>query len=293
MLGIDYPSSDEDEAAPDSKSELINIANANANAPATKTPPKPVPIPQVPAASAPISGPSQGPTVSPPPTDDNGPDHAAPSNTSTRAVIQNLTLPTVPKFDIPASPPGSPPLKATKKFTQFLDLKQKGQHFNQRLEGSSVLRDPGHLQRLMDFASISEEDSYATTLSDEVAIPVAFPKWAYVEELRASQKGILKAREQGKNRVPRDAVEFVSATKSGTSSGTGTPAGKGTQQQSSAERVMGSIDKEAPNLSSSQTTSKRKQLEYRCRDESSVRNGWNGRPRSPKRRRSRSRDGRG
>ncbi|KAI8936030.1 hypothetical protein NX059_007532 [Plenodomus lindquistii] len=208
-------------------------------------------------------------------------------------MIQNLTLPTVPNFDIPTSPPGSPPLKATKKFAQFLDLKKKGQHFNQRLEGSSVLRDPGHLQRLTDFAGLSEEDLYATTLSNEIAIPVAFPGWAYVEELRTSQKNILKAREQGKSKLPRDAVAFVSAAKSGTSSGTGTPAGKPSQGQSAAERVTAGGDEEQSNSAGFQTSSKRKQLEHRGRDESSARNGWSSGSRSPKRRRSRSRDGRG
>ncbi|KAF2854534.1 hypothetical protein T440DRAFT_495939 [Plenodomus tracheiphilus IPT5] len=291
MLGIDYPSSDEEEIAPVENPELANISKSNA--PATKPLPKPGPVSQEPIAPAPISGPSQGPTVSPPPEDDGAPDDGAPLNISTRARVQNLTLPTVPNFDIPPSPPGSPPLKATKKFAQFLNLKRKGQHFNQRLEGSSVLRDPGHLQRLMDFAGISEEDSYTTTISDDVAVPVAFPPWAYVEELRTSQKSILKAREQGKSKVPRDAVEFVSATKSGTSSGTGTPAGKGSQRQSTLEGAVTSVDDEQSSLCNSQAASRRKQLEHRGRDESSSRNGWSSGSRSPKRRRSRSRDGRG
>lgn len=244
------------------------------------------PLKQQPDASAPINGPSQGPTV--PALEDGGSANTA-SPAPTRAIIQNLTLPTVPNFDIPASPPGSPPLKATKKFAQFLELKKKGQHFNQRLEGSSVLRDPRHLQRLMEFAEISLEDSYATTLPEEVAVPVAFPEWAYVEELRASQKKIFLSREQAKSKKPREAVGFISATKSGTSSGTGTPAGKGPQQQSAAERVMTSVDQE---LSSLQSTSKRKQLEHRGRDESS-RNGRSRESRSPKRRRSSSRGERG
>jgi hypothetical protein len=173
-------------------------------------------------------------------------------------LIQNLTLPTVPNFDIPPSPPGSPPQNATKKFTQFLELKKKGQHFNQRLEGSSVLRDPGHLRKLMGFAGMSDEDSYASTLPEEFAVPAVFPDWAYAEELRASQKRIAKAREQGKSKAPREAVDFVSATKSGTSSGTGTPAGK------------------------------RKELEHRGRSDSSSRSKLESGSRSPKRRRSRS-----
>jgi hypothetical protein len=60
----------------------------------------------------------------------------------------------VPNLNIPPSPPGSPPQKSTRKFTQFLELKKKGQHFNQRLENSSVLRDLNHSRKLMDFAGV-------------------------------------------------------------------------------------------------------------------------------------------
>jgi hypothetical protein len=174
----------------------------------------------------------------------------------TRALIQNLTLPTVPNFGIPPSPPGSPPQKATKKFVQFLELKKKGQHFNQRLEGSSVLRDPGHMRRLMDFAGVSEEDSYASTLPEHVAIPAVFPEWAYVEELKTSQKRIAKTKEQERPKAPREALEFVSASKSASSS----------------------------------TAGKRKELEHRGRDDQSSRSKLESRSRSPKRRRSRSRE---
>jgi hypothetical protein len=149
-----------------------------------------------------------------------------------------------------------------------LELKKKGQHFNQRLEGSSVLRDPGHLQRLMDFAGISDEEQYASALSEDVAVPSVFPTWAYAEELKASQKQILKAREQQKSKVPRAAVDFVSATKSGASSGTSTPSGESARQTGAAV---------------SQMAGKRKELEHRSRDNSQSR-------RSPKRRRSKSRE---
>jgi hypothetical protein len=198
-------------------------------APAPQPLPEPAPPKQPVAATGPINGPSQGPTASPPPDEDGSVNDAPPGSpyTSNRAIIQNLTLPTVPNFDIPPSPPGSPPQRATKKFAQFLELKKKGQHFNQRLEGSSVLRDPGHLQRLLDFAGISEEEQYESTLPDTMAIPVVFPEWAYADELKASQKQIFKAREQQRSKAPRETVDFVSATKPGISSGAGTPSGKG------------------------------------------------------------------
>lgn len=162
--------------------------------------------------------------MSPPPSDNDHNDNLTPGSpyTSSRAIIQNLTLPTVPNFDIPPSPPGSPPQRATKKFAQFLELKKKGQHFNQRLESSAVLRDPGHSQKLMDFAGLSEEEQYASTLPDELAVPTIFPPWAYVEELRLSQKKILKMREQKQSGAPR---EFVPAANLGAASRTSTPSG--------------------------------------------------------------------
>lgn len=244
-------------------------------------PPEPLPKPAAPAKpviSEPLNGPTQGPTVSLPSQDEDLIDDVPPGSpyTSNRALIQNLTLPTVPNFDIPPSPPGSPPQKATKKFAQFLELKKKGQHFNQRLEGSSVLRDPGHLRRLLDFAGINGEEQYASALSEEVGVPTAFPPWAYAEELKSSQKQILKAREHQKSKVPREAVEFVSATKSGTSSGTGTPGTAANGDQ--ASRM------------SSQMAGKRKELEHRGRDSSQPRQRRRSGSRSPKRRRSRSRD---
>ncbi|XP_014556791.1 hypothetical protein COCVIDRAFT_99001 [Bipolaris victoriae FI3] len=269
MLGIDYPDSDEEEVVPETKPELTNILATVAPAPApVPEPPSapPPPLEKPSASQGSVSGPSQGPAATPPPIDNDLPDDAAPGSpfTTTRALIQNLTLPTVPNFDIPPSPPGSPPQKATKKFAQFLELKKKNQHFNHRLESSSVLRDPGHSQKLLDFAGITEEESYASTLSSDVAIPTSFPPWAYFEELKASQKQLAKAKEQEKSKAPRKALDFVSATKSGTSSEAGTP--------------------------SMSTSGKRKELEHRGRDDASSRSMLKSRSRSPKRRRSKPRE---
>jgi hypothetical protein len=116
----------------------------------------------------------------------------------------------------------------------------------------------------MGFAGISETDLYASTLPEDVAMPAVFPEWAYVEELRASQKRIAKTKEQEKSKAPREALEFVSASKTGASIGTGTA------------------------LSS--TTGKRKELEHRGKDDQSSRSKLESRSRSPKRRRSKSRE---
>jgi hypothetical protein len=191
--------------------------------------------------------------------------------TSNRESIRSLTLPTVPNFNIPPSPPGSPPQPSSNKFARFLELKKKGQHFNQRLESSSVLRDPAHLQRLMDFAGISTEDQYASTLPEGLAVPTTFPDWAYVEELSASQKKITKAREK----APREAIDFVAAA------GPRVTTGKSSHQSTTKKVALGAES----------STTKHKELEYReGRNEQSSRNRWRSRSRSPKRRRSRSRE---
>ncbi|XPS79322.1 hypothetical protein M3J09_011307 [Ascochyta lentis] len=260
MLGVNYESSDEEEQLPATTAKLANIPVAAISVPQV-APQKATPPP-----SAPVNGPAQGPAVLPSPADGDAADDVPPGSpyTSNRAIIQNLTLPTVPNFEIPASPPGSPPQQATKKFAQFLELKNKGQHFNQRLESSSVLRDPGHSQKLMNFAGISEEEQHASVLSKGLAVPAVFPPWAYVEELKASQKRIFKAKEQEKARTPREAIDFVSATKSGAASRTSIPSGK---------------------MSTSHSASKRKELEHRSREGSLARSGRRSTSRSPKRRR--------
>jgi hypothetical protein len=191
--------------------------------------------------------------------EDGSIENASPGSpyTSSRLMIQNMTLPTVPNLNIPPSPPGSPPRRSTQKFAQFLELKKKGQHFNQRLENSSVVRDPNHSSKLMDFASvcsdktdtsallanlsqITEEDQYASTLPEGLGVPVTWPDWAYGDALNASQKKITKAKESERSRMPRGSVDFVPA-RSGTSSGTGTPSGKGLRQ-SAAERAIAGSD---------------------------------------------------
>ncbi|KAH8731337.1 HCNGP-like protein-domain-containing protein [Phaeosphaeriaceae sp. PMI808] len=212
MLGVNYESSDEEETVVPNKADTNTLTKV---APTPELPSRPALSEQSKNVADPISGPSQGPMVPSSPSDHNSIDGVPPGSpyTSNRTIIQNLTLPTVPNFDIPPSPPGSPPREATRKFAQFLELKNKGQHFNQRLEGSSVLRDPGHLRRLLDFAAIGDEEQYASTLSENVAVPVTFSEWAYADQLRVSQKQILKAKDYEKSKTPRGAIDFVSGDK--------------------------------------------------------------------------------
>jgi hypothetical protein len=295
MLGINYESSDEEDVAPTPVPEVSRVITLNKGAIATNIElPKP-PTTVAPGPTAPpsaveetpespgsINGPAQGPTATPPPAEDTPADNAPPGSpyTSTRLTIQNLTLPIVPNWNIPRSPPGSPPQQATKKFAQFLDLKKKGTHFNQRLENSSVLRDPSHLTRLMDFAGIVGEDQYVSTLPEDLGVPAKFPEWAYGDELNKSQKKIAETQAM----MPRQSVDFVSA-RSATSSSTATPNAKGARQ-SAAERVIGGLDKPQSNRATSQSVGKRKELEHR----GSRKSRWDDTSRSPKRRRSRSRE---
>ncbi|KAF2710498.1 hypothetical protein K504DRAFT_431116 [Pleomassaria siparia CBS 279.74] len=286
LLGINYESSEDEEvASPPKAQEQVSITVAPSQQVPALAPPE---LPPSARIDLPITGPTQGPIAPHSAEADLDDDDVAPGSpfTTSRSRIRNLTLPTVPNWDIPASPPGSPPLRATKKFTQFLELKKnKGQHFNQRLENSSVLRDPGHMARLMDFAGVLEEEQYASTLPAGLAVPTAFPEWAYVEELRASQKKMMvKVRGVDRAKHPREAIDFVPATKSGASSRTGTPSARGAPP-SAAERVMEGLTRQKPSAALLQGgPGKRKELEQRGGRSDYPPNG-----RSPKRRRSRSR----
>lgn len=199
-------------------------------------------------------------------------------------MVRNLTLPTVPNFQIPESPPGSPPQHSTKQFAKFLELKKEGKHFNQKLENSAVLRDPSHLQKLLDYAGVRREEQYASTLPEGLAVPTTFPIEVYVEELSASHKRIARRKEEEKGKKPRNALDFVPAAKSSTPNSTSTPAGRG---DAKAERLY-------DDQTYSEARGKHKSLVQRGDrdggDNHSSRSRWKSRSRSPKRRRSRSRE---
>lgn len=196
------------------------------------------------------AGPALGPTM--PPAGDSQDQEdvvlSAPGSpyTSSRAAIRNLTMPSHPKFDIPPSPPGSPPPGSTKKFAKFLELKKKGIHFNERLERTTALKNPSLYQTLKDRAGISDEEQYATTLSENLAVPTKFPPWAYADELYRSQQKILKKREEEAKKKPREAIDFVPATSSATSSRANTPGGLRSGTKSTAEKVLGGLEKTKP-----------------------------------------------
>jgi hypothetical protein len=159
---------------------------------------------------------------------------------STREAIRNLTMPPSPNFNIPPSPPGSPPLGSTKKFAHFLKLKKQGVHFNERLHSTTALKNPTLYQKLKQHARISDEEQYATTIPEDLAVPVSFPPWAYADELNKSQAKIKQKREEEAKKKPREAIDFVPASGSSASSRTTTPR---TGAKSTAERVLLGLDK--------------------------------------------------
>lgn len=214
--------------------------------PSTKLDPHTISI-EAPPSDAPVAGPQLGPSVPTDTTDSeaNGLDQPPQSPYSaSRQAIRNLTLPPVANFNIPPSPPGSPPTVASEKFARFLELKKKGVHFNEKLESSSALRNPSLLQKLREFAGIGEEEQYASTLPEEVTVPTKFPDWAYADQLNRLQQETTKKREKERAGQPLD---FVPATGSGASSRSGTPGTSGSRNahRSAAERVMAGLDRES------------------------------------------------
>lgn len=198
---------------------------------------------------APIVGPSMGPTDVPIelqlPEDD---ERIAPQSpySANRALSRDLTLPTIPNYNIPPSPPGSPMESTTNKFRHFLELKKQGVHFNEKLAKSSALKNPSLMQKLMDFADIDEAGQYATTLPKDLWNPDGFPEYAYKEELAYSQQKIRKKKEDEKAKGQRESIDFVPAVASageslsrGGTPGTGGRAG----QKSAAERIMAGLER--------------------------------------------------
>ncbi|GAT21742.1 proteasome component Pre4 [Aspergillus luchuensis] len=131
-----------------------------------------------------------------------------------RTLIHDLTLPPIPNLDIPPSPPGSPNPAANAKFAHFLTLKKQGMHFNEKLAGSTSLKNPSLLKKMMDHAGIDEQAQYHTSLPPEIWNISDLPSWGYKEELLKAQREIQNRAEEKKSAGQRDAINFVPATPS-------------------------------------------------------------------------------
>ncbi|KAL9031478.1 MAG: hypothetical protein Q9196_000500 [Gyalolechia fulgens] len=154
-----------------------------------------------------------------------------------RAATRNLTMPLLPDLNIPPSPPDSPPPGVEEKFERFLQLKSQGVHFNEKLAGSSALKNPMLLQKLMASAGLSESDQYATTLPEDLWDPSAFPKHAYKEELARSQQKTAKRKEEQNLPTQREKVEFVPAINT-----EGSVRGNGTASHVGGERLTSGMN---------------------------------------------------
>jgi hypothetical protein len=166
--------------------------------------------------------------------------------TATRALLRDLTLPSVPNMDIPASPPGSPGSDAAaaadglnRKFAQFLALKRdKGVHFNARIAASSALQNPALMEKLLRFAELDGDaaDQYGATLAADLWDPAAFPAAAYREQLRQSQSDVAHAQARRKG----GPVEFVASAAGGGAGGSSsrdtTPGGGSVPAPSTGKR---------------------------------------------------------
>ncbi|KAG6021074.1 hypothetical protein E4U19_005982 [Claviceps sp. Clav32 group G5] len=176
-------------------------------------------------SSLPEPLPEPSPSPEPSPEADTTKPPSSPYS-STRAIMHDLTLPSLPNLTIPSSPPGSPPPATTKKFQQFLHLKRQGTHFNSKLESSTALRNPSLTDKLLSFVDVTGPAQYETTLPLDLYNPTSFPAYAHRDKLRKSREVLVKEREGEK--VTARGVDFVSA--SGTSTpvdGAGAGAGAG------------------------------------------------------------------
>jgi len=145
---------------------------------------------------------------------------------SERGAVLHLTQPTVPAAFLPPSPPGSPDPAANERFRRFLELKEKGVHFNEDLARKTALRNPSLLSTMMSKVGLDEKAQYNTSLPRGLWDPTDFPDWAYKEGLLRSQQNLQGQNEANKkllSATSKRTIEFASETGSGSSSRTSTP----------------------------------------------------------------------
>lgn len=98
------------------------------------------------------------------------------------------------------------------KIKRFLELKQQGVHFNEKLASSSSLKNPSLLGKLSTFAGLDPADQYVTSLPIELWNPQGFPPWAFKDELAKAQQQATKLHNERTVGGVRPGVEFVRVT---------------------------------------------------------------------------------
>ena len=145
------------------------------------------------------------------------------------------------------------------KVAQFLELKKRGTHFNEKLARSSAMKNPSLLGKLMTFAGLEPAEQYATTLPSDLWNPQGFPAWAYKDELAKAQQEAQRKIEEDRTRSGRSAADFVAASGSEQSSRSGTSGGKESRGSASDRVVAGlSRDRERPSSRFDSTSNHRR-----------------------------------
>ncbi|GAM83425.1 hypothetical protein ANO11243_014130 [Dothideomycetidae sp. 11243] len=127
----------------------------------------------------------------------------------TRQRVRMLTMPPVPNFDIPPSPPPLDPSAAAvmnKKVRHFLDLKQRGVHFNQRLLNSNALKNPGMSGRLMEYAGIEGVVQYDHAMADGLGVDVRHWAGLKIEDIVSKMEEERRREANGRKGRPREFV---------------------------------------------------------------------------------------
>lgn len=200
-----YESSDEDEEKTETVELPINGAKDNANhpTPAPGTDEKDEPHePGSSQAGNEVLGPAQGPAIGPqsvdPPLPEDMPSREENPETTSRRIMQNLTLPPIPHVEIPPSPPRSPDPTTETNIQSYLEMKSQGIHLNKTLASKPLLRNPSLYSKLIDFAGIGEKEQYATSLTEDQQVGGldGFDDSQYVENLEIDlRKRLQGARE--------------------------------------------------------------------------------------------------
>lgn len=165
--------------------------------------------------AGPVLGPSQPQAREVHLANEPTPDRQSSPFSTSLALIHDLTLPPVPNLDIPPSPPGSPDPIANAKFAHFLSLKKQGTHFNEKLAGSSSLKNPSLLQKMMVHSGVDEQAQYSTSLPPDLWDMSSLPTWGYKEELLKTQQEIRQRTEEKRLSGQRDSIEFVPGASEG------------------------------------------------------------------------------